>query len=324
MTLDQSTRDLLAAFAQTPAPPLHEMTPADARKVGAGLAKLYGAGPQMHQVYEQSLGSPGTEFMVRVLAPTASPRGVVVFYHGGGWVLGSIDEYDTLGRVLAARTGATVVLVDYRLAPEHPYPGAVDDAWLALKWVSDSLDFGPVIVMGDSAGGNLAAVVAQRARLDESVTLSAQVLIYPVTDSDLGNASYLDPENQLMLNRDSMIWFWDHYAAPVARAEIDAAPLKAADFSGLPPAVVITAEHDVLRDEGEAYADRLEQAGVPVARKRFEGQMHGFFSMVGLLPGNAVAIDYVVAQLEPYLQTAVPTSTPTSIPTSVTSEELHA
>jgi acetyl esterase len=152
--------------------------------------------------------------------------------------------------------------------------------------------------MGDSAGGNLSAVVAQKARDAGGPELAAQVLIYPVTDADLDNATYTDPENQLMLTRDAMIWFWDHYAPDKAsRANPDASPLQAASLTGLAPAIVLTAEHDVLREEGEAYAERLREAGVPVELRRFPGQMHGFFTMVNLLPGSADAIAYVTEQL---------------------------
>ena len=158
----------------------------------------------------------------------------------------------------------------------------------------------PLIVMGDSAGGNLSAVMAQRAHREGGPQLARQVLIYPVTDADLDNDTYTDPENQLLLTRESMVWFWDHYAPdPASRRNPDASPLQAADadLAGLAPAVVLTAEHDVLRAEGEAYADRLRAAGVPTQARRFPGQMHGFFSMVGVLPGSAAGLDYVAEQL---------------------------
>jgi len=233
-----------------------------------------------------------------------------VYYHGGGWVIGGIEGYDALARTLAGSLQAAVVNVDYRLAPEHRYPAAADDAWTALQWASGriaEIAGGPVplVVMGDSAGGNLAAVVARKARDHGGPRLAAQVLIYPVTDADVNNASYADPANQLMLTRASMIWFWDHYAPDRARRrEPDASPLLAADLSGLPPAIVATAEHDVLRDEGEAYAAALLAAGVPVEHRRFDGQMHGFFTMIGLLPGSAAAIAYVTEQLDRQLGAA--------------------
>jgi acetyl esterase len=230
---------------------------------------------------------------------------LVVYYHGGGWVIGNIDEYDNLGRRLANRLGAAVVLVNYRKAPEHRYPVAAEDSWAALQWAAAHMGEiaggqVPLIVMGDSAGGNLSAVMAQRARREGGPQLAWQVLIYPVTDADLDNDTYRDPENQLLLTRESMIWFWDHYAPdPASRRNPDASPLQAADadLDGLAPAVVLTAEHDVLRAEGEAYADRLRGAGVPTEMRRFPRQMHGFFSMVGVLPGSAAGLDYVAEQL---------------------------
>ena len=158
----------------------------------------------------------------------------------------------------------------------------------------------PLIVMGDSAGGNLSAIMAQQARREGGPQLARQVLIYPVTDADLDNDTYTDPENQLLLTRESMVWFWDHYAPdPASRRNPDASPLRApdADLAGTAPAVVLTAEHDVLRAEGEAYAERLRGAGVPTQARRFPGQMHGFFTMVGILPGATAGLDYVAEQL---------------------------
>jgi acetyl esterase len=192
------------------------------------------------------------------------------------------------------------VLVEYRLAPEHRYPTAVDDSYAALEWVGTRLasiagrDDAPLIVAGDSAGGNLAAVMALRARDRGGPPIALQVLIYPVTDADFDRSSYTDAENQLLLTREAMIWFWDHYLPDASRRmEPDASPLRTIDVGGLPPAVVLTAEHDVLRDEGEAYAERLAAAGVPVDFKRYAGQMHGFFTML-FLPGSERGFQQVV------------------------------
>jgi acetyl esterase len=308
MALDEATAQFLSQMAESGAPPLHEMSPDQARAMTAGMKDFFGAGPEMASVSDERVPTAdGPGFGVRVLVPPGTPRAVLVYYHGGGWVIGAIDEFDTLGRVLAERSGAVVVLVDYRLAPEHRYPAAADDAWQALRWVDENLEriAGsrlPLIVAGDSAGGNLSAIVAQRAHAEGGPPIALQVLVYPVTDADLDNASYSDPANQLMLSRDSMVWFWDHYAPdPASRRNLDASPLQAADLSGLPPAVVLTAEHDVLRDEGEAYAARLAGAGVPVQQRRFAGQMHGFFTMVNVLPGSADGIDYVIGHLDAHL-----------------------
>jgi acetyl esterase len=228
---------------------------------------------------------------------------VIVYFHGGGWVIGALPEFETLARTLAEQTGCAVVLVDYRMAPEDRYPAAVEDSWVALQWVDAHLEEiagarVPLVVAGDSAGGNLAAIMAIRARDAGGPAISLQVLAYPVTDCDLDNETYLDPANQLLLSRDSMIWFWGLYAPDRAdREHPDASPARAADHAGLPPAVVLTAEHDVLRQEGEAYAEALRAAGVAVESRRFEGQMHGFFTMVNVLPGSAAGLEYVAEQV---------------------------
>ncbi|MQA00862.1 MAG: alpha/beta hydrolase fold domain-containing protein [Dehalococcoidia bacterium] len=291
MALDRATAKFIQQMAEAGGKPLHESTPEEARALGAALVDLAGPGPEMARVDEHTVPVADGDVPVRVLVPIEPPRGVIVYYHGGGWVIGSINESDTLGRKLAERTSCVVVLVEYRLAPEYRYPTAVDDSWAALQWVGEHLgDIAgqdvPIIVAGDSAGGNLAAVMALRARDRGGPEIALQVLVYPVTDADLDRPSYVDPENQLLLSRDSMVWFWDHYVPDTARrTEADAAPLQAKDLSGLPPAVVMTAEHDVLRDEGEAFAARLEQAGVSVDLERHAGQMHGFFTLL-MLPGS--------------------------------------
>jgi acetyl esterase len=292
--------------------PLHEMSPEEARAMGPMLRDLYGPGPQMKAVEDVRVPVDGGDILVRVLTPTENPRGVLVYYHGGGWVIGAIDEFDTLGRVLAERTGLTTLLVDYRLAPEHRYPTPVEDSWAALRWADENRSSlaaaaGPLVVCGDSAGGNISAILAQRAKTAGGPAIDLQVLVYPVTDADVDHESYTDPANQLMLTRDSMIWFWDHYAPdPASREKPDASPIKTDDLSGLPKAVVLTAEHDVLREEGEAYARRLAWAGVPVQHRRFAGQMHGFFTMVNVLPGSGAGIDYVVAAIVEHLDTNAP------------------
>jgi acetyl esterase len=306
MALDEATTTFLATMAESGMPPLHEMTPDQARGLGPALLEMYGPGPEVGQVTEHAVPVDGGSITIRAFAPHSDPRAVIVYYHGGGWVIGALDEFDTLARQLVERTGAAVMLVDYRLAPEYRYPTAAEDAWSALRWVeADMVERGlqvPLVVAGDSAGGNLSAIMAQRAKSEAGPRLAAQVLIYPVTDANLETASYTDPANQLMLSRDSMIWFWDLYAPDAAsRTRPDASPLQAQDLSGLPPAIVVTAEHDPLRDEGEAYAEKLQTAGVPVIHRRFDGQMHGFFTMVNLLPGAAAAMDFVVEQLDQHL-----------------------
>ncbi len=303
MAIDEATAGFLTQLAQSGAKPIHEMSPDEARATTSALADLFGPGPDVAKSYDVHVPTPdGDHITVRVLVPEGEIRALVVYYHGGGWVIGNIDEFDTLTRILANGLHAAVVNVDYRLAPEHPYPAAPDDAWTALQWASERMTeiagtVVPLVVMGDSAGGNLSAVVAQKAKA-AGLELASQVLIYPAVDADLDSPAYTDPDNQLLLTRESMIWFWDHYAPdPASRLNPDASPIRAADLTGLAPAIVVTAEYDPLRDEGEAYADRLRAAGVPVEHRRFPGQMHAFFTMVNVLPGSAAAIDYVTAQL---------------------------
>ncbi len=306
MALDQATTALLEQLAASGTKPLHEMTVTEARGLTAALGELYGPGPEVARAEDVTIPSDHGGIPARVLVPEGTPRGVVVYLHGGGWVIGALPDFETLCRKLAVGSGCVVVSVDYRMAPEHPYPAAAEDAWTAVRWVagnSASLTGGaddvPLTVLGDSAGGNLAAVVARRARDEGGPAIALQVLVYPVTDCDLDNDSYSDPANQLMLSRDSMVWFWDLYAPdPARRSEPDASPARAVDLAGLPPAVVLTAEHDVLRQEGEAYAAALEAAGVPVRAQRFDGQMHGFFSMTGVLPGSDAALAVVLEALD--------------------------
>ena len=307
MALDEPTAALLAQMAAEGHRPLHEMAPQDARAMMAAIRGHAAPVPRMAAVRDARVRVSGGYVPIRVLTPGGSPRAVIVYYHGGGWVLGGLDDFDTLGRQLAQRTGSVVVLADYRLAPEYRFPTAVDDSWAALRWTAEHLTGlagagTPLIVAGDSAGGNLAAVMAHRAKAADGPSIAVQVLAYPVTDCDLDTTSYTDPANQVMLTKDTMAWFWDHYAPiPAARAHPDASPLRSPDLSRLPPAVILTAEHDVLRDEGELYATQLVKAGVPVLHQRFAGQIHGFFAMIGLVPGADAVMDFIATGIEKHL-----------------------
>jgi acetyl esterase len=270
-------------------PPLWELSPGEARAgVAANLAGCVPAGPALASVRDIVIPSRAGGMPARVYSPSASAPGVVVFFHGGGWVLGSVDAWDASVRVLAAKSGCDVVSVDYRLAPEHVFPAAADDAYDALTWVTGESGLAagrPVVLAGDSAGGNLAAVTALRARDSGGPAVALQVLVYPVVDCDLERRSYRDYDgHELILNRRDMAWFWDRYAPdPAARVNPYASPLRATDLSGLPPAYVVTAEHDPLRDEGFDYADRLRAARVAVEHRHFGSQIHGFFSYAAVL-----------------------------------------
>ncbi|MEQ9317400.1 MAG: alpha/beta hydrolase fold domain-containing protein, partial [Henriciella sp.] len=307
MKLDIATTAVLAQMAAAGGPPMHELSPDEARMIGEGMAGAYPDGPEMAEVRDVEIkASDGGSFRARVLKPVDQPRGVLVYYHGGGWVLSNIDQYDCVGRQLAERTGCTVLMVDYRKAPEFKFPTAPNDAWDALKWAETNLASGlPLMVGGDSAGGNLAAIVCQKAKAAGGPNIALQLLVYPVTDCDLERPAYADMDNQLLLNTPMMAWFWDHYVPNTEdRKKPDASPIRAADLSGLPPAIVITAEYDVLREESEDYAEALRKAGVPVTFKQFDRQMHNFFAMPGLLPAQAKAVEYVGDQIKRQLARA--------------------
>ena len=303
MSLDQATATFLEETAKTNGKPLHKCTPDEARHFGSIISEMLGPAPEMEHVLEKTIERPNGKIVLRILKPVKIPRGVLVYYHGGGWVTGSIDDYDTIGRKLAERTSCTVVLVEYRLAPEYPYPTAVNDSYVALEWVDKHLTplacgAVPLMVAGDSAGGNLAAIMAIRARDLNGPNIALQILIYPVTDADFCRPSYTDSENQLLLTRDGMMWFWNHYLPDAPRRiEPDASPLRTKDLSRLPSAIILTAEHDVLRDEGEEYHKRLQQSGVPAELERYSGQMHGFFTLL-MLPGSELGFQQVVKAIK--------------------------
>ncbi|MEV4393273.1 alpha/beta hydrolase [Nonomuraea sp. NPDC049607] len=229
---------------------------------------------------------------------------VVVYFHGGGWVFGSVRRNDALGRDLALRTGAVVVSADYRLAPEHAFPAAADDAWTVVRDVFARPAFyqsnGSVAVVGDSAGGNLAAVAAWRAA-GSGIRLAHQALVYPVLDAAMDTPSYHAYAKGFGLDAAEMAWFAERYASGADPADPLLSPLRIADLTGLPPATILTAECDVLRDEGEHYARRLADAGVPVEARRFDGAVHGFFGLPGLFDQATEARQYIADRLREHL-----------------------
>jgi acetyl esterase len=232
--------------------------------------------------------------------PEHDPRPVVVYFHGGGWVFGSVKRNDALGRDLAVRTGAVVVSVDYRLAPEHAFPAAADDAWSVVRDIFARPAFyqsnGSVAVVGDSAGGNLAAVAAWQAR-DAGLQLAHQALICPVVDVAMDTPSYREYAAGFGLDAREMAWFAQQYAEKADPDDPRLSPLRLEDCAGLPPATVVTAECDVLRDEGELYGRRLAEAGVPVETRRFEGAVHGFYGLPGFFDQAIEAREYVASRL---------------------------
>jgi acetyl esterase/lipase len=253
-------------------------------------------------------------FNVRVVKPVGAtgPLPVVLYIHGAGWVFGNAHTHDRLVRELAVGTGAAVVFPDYSLSPEARYPVAIDQNYAAARWVvaegaAHGLDARRIAVAGDSVGGNMAAALTLQAKDRGDVPLRAQVLFYPVTDASFDTDSYLQFAEGYFLRRDAMQWFWDQYTTnPVERAEITASPLRATveQLAGVPQALVITAEADVLRDEGEAYADKLREAGVPVTAVRYQGVIHDFVMLNALRGTHAAeaAINQAVAFLREALR----------------------
>jgi acetyl esterase len=247
----------------------------------------------------------GGEITVRAYSPGGpGPHPVLIYYHGGGWVIGDLYTHDGLCRSLTNAARCVVVSVDYRLAPESKYPVPAEDSYAALRWVVANaarlgLDPRRVAVGGDSAGGNLATVVALMARERGGPALVHQVLIYPVTDLDLNTQSYVENATGYVLTREGMRWFWNHYLVRESQGrEPYASPLRAPSLAGLPSALVITAECDPLRDEGEAYGARLRAAGVPVTVTRYAGIFHGFVRMTRILDKARTAVDEIAGSLQ--------------------------
>ncbi|MER7370797.1 alpha/beta hydrolase [Nonomuraea wenchangensis] len=232
--------------------------------------------------------------------PGDAPLPVVVYFHGGGFVIGDVRRSDAMGRFLAVRTGAVVVSADYRLAPEHPFPAAADDAWTVVRDIFARPAFyqsnGVVAVAGESAGGNLAAAAAWQAR-DAGLRLAHQALACPLLDAAMELPSHRDHAKGYLLSAAELAWSLRLYAGDADPADPRLSPLRLPDLAGLPPATVVTAEYDVLRDEGEAYARRLAEAGVPVECRRWDGALHGFTALPGLFDQGAEARDYLAARL---------------------------
>ena len=269
--LDPQAAAYLARVAELGIPPTHELSPAEGRRVfEEGAAALFGPVEEVREVADREVAGVPT----RIYDPAPGERlPVLVYFHGGGWVIGSVDTHDGVGRALANRARCRVVSVGYRLAPEHPFPAAVDDCWAVTRWAFDQAP--QVAVAGDSAGGCLAAVMALRAR-DAGLPLTFQLLVYPVLDHDFETASYRANGEGFGLTRVGMRWYWDQYLAEGDRSVPDASPLRAPNVSGVAPALVVVCGYDVLRDEGVAYFERLRQAGVPAKLSEYEGMPHGF------------------------------------------------
>jgi acetyl esterase len=303
--LDPDAEAVYQAFQQAGRPPYEAGTPDEARQLYlAGTAAARPEPPELASVTDCMIPGPAGEIEARIFTPKKlrlqdglAPG--LVYFHGGGWVIGDLDSHDTVCRALADRGELIVVAVHYRLAPEHKFPAAVDDAIAATKWLSFNasvlkIDASRLYVGGDSAGGNLAAVVSIAARDQGGPVIAGQVLIYPATDFAMTHPSHSEPGTSVLLTHSVVRWFRDHYLnADHEQHDWRASPARTKNLAGLPPTYIITAGADPLRDEGEEYAQRLEAAGVPTAHRTFPGQFHGFFTMGKLLPQANVAVQEI-------------------------------
>lgn len=307
MPIHPQCKAVLDAIAAQGGKPIEECEPAEVRatrvKNVEALAALAGPEQPVARVENRTIPGPGGPIPVRAYWPiTGKKLPALVYLHGGGWVFGNIDAIDRNCRLLANAVECIVINVDYRLAPEHKCPAAAEDAYAVITYLAahpDELgaDAGRIAVGGDSAGGNLAAVACLMARERGGPRLAFQLLVYPATDYDDDSPSMSENDGYL-LNRATMQYFWKHYlVAPEQGQEPYASPFKATTLAGLPPAMVVTAECDPLRDQGEAYAHRLEQFGVPVTLKRYDGAIHAFFQMGGVIDAGRQAVNNAAAAL---------------------------
>ena len=302
MPLDPQILTVMEAVAALGLPANNEVSPEEAR--ANGRARPRAPGPDVGKVEDRTIPGPDGEIPVRIYTPAGSgPFPGLAWYHGGGWVVGDLDSADPSARHLCVGANCVVVSVDYRLAPETKFPGPAEDCYAATQWLAAnaaSLNVDPrrIAVGGDSAGGNLAAVVSLMSRDRGGCDIAFQLLVYPVTERNFDTPSYIDNAEGYQLSRDGMIWYWDHYLASAADAANPyAAPMQADDLSGLPPALVITAEFDPLRDEGEAYAEKLRAAGVPTTCTRYDGMIHGFYGMSAMVDKAKQAVEQSSASL---------------------------
>jgi acetyl esterase len=305
-TLDGRTQWFLRLLTYGTHKPVTQMSVREARAECDGFMPLLGGRPYpVGEIVDRTFDGPAGKLRVRVYQPAgaaAQPLPAILYYHGGGWVIGSLEAYDKVCRYFAARTGCAVVAVDYRLAPEHRFPAAIDDAVAAFRWLATEgptlgIDPARIVVGGDSAGGTVAAAVAQQVRGDATPPC-LQWLIYPVTDLAFEGRSFVTVGERFLVTRAAMEWMRAHYLKDLHEiSDPRASPLRAKDLAGLPPALVYTAGFDPLRDEGQAYADKMAAAGVKVIYREFESLIHGFVGMRGVLHAAARAMDDMAAGL---------------------------
>lgn len=313
MTLTPESKRLLERFAQVGVLPYDRMSVLEARASVAAGIRLQGDPTPVERVEDVLAAGAAGQLPVRVYDPSPEELlPLIVYFHGGGWVTGGVDVADAPCRALAVGTHAVVASVGYRLSPETQHPGPSEDCYAATSWLAANAarwgaDADRMVVSGDSAGGNLAAAVTLMARDRGGPGIAAQVLLYPplAPARESSFASYQENAEGFGLTRGGIEWFWDHYlASPEDGADPYAAPLLARDLSGLPPALVVTAEYDPLRDDGTAYADRLRSAGVDVEHVGYPGLVHGFFWMAKALPEARDVVDVVARRLRALLPPA--------------------
>ena len=306
MALDPQMQAILDQAAAAGGKPFHAMTPSEARQaIDVMFAAFRGDPAPVGKVEDRKLPGPVGEVPVRIYTPSGrGPFGILVYFHGGGWVIGNIETHDSLCRDLTNQAGVVTVSVDYRLAPEHKFPAGPEDCYAVTKWVGANAallngETGRLAVSGDSAGGNLAAVVTLMARERGGPKIACQALIYPATDAANNTPSQKEfGQDGYILSKSDMDWFYGHYlnAGDVANPLVS--PARAKDFNGLPPALILTAAYDPLRDEGEAYGEVLRKAGVPVKISRYEGVCHGFVSMAAALDAGKKAVAEISSELK--------------------------
>ena len=303
MSVLPSVQALIDFVEAHPQPPLSETTPVESRERLRRITTIFG-GPtvKVGHVQERTIPGPAGEIPLRIYTPQGSgPFATVIYFHGGGWVQGDLETHDRFCRMLCDEAAVVVTAVDYRLAPEHPFPAGAEDCYAATAWSAAharaiNIDASRMAVMGDSAGGNLAAAVALMARDRNGPALRLQVPLFPVTDYNFETTSYSANAAGYLLEKVSMEWYWGHYVRDEAEGKTPyASPLRAAELSDVAPAHIVTAEFDPLLDEGEAYADRLDAAGVLVSRKCYAGQVHFFTHLPGAIPEANEARGEIVA-----------------------------
>jgi acetyl esterase len=304
MPLDPVVAQMLKQMAESNAPATADSTPGQAR---ARYMALQSRVPAPHVMSIEN--ACADDVAIRIYRPSIAPKPCIVYFHGGGWVLGDLESHDGVCRQLALAADMTIIAVDYRLSPEHPFPAALDDCYNTVCWIAQNaarldIDADRIAVAGDSAGGNLAAAVCLRSRQTNGPDIAFQLLIYPVTDSGMDTPSYTENAEGYLLSRTTMAWFWQQYTGndDSHRLNALAAPLQADDLSDLPPACIITAEFDPLRDEGRAFAERLKAEGVSAHYEEFAGMIHSFFGMTDTLAAARDAMQLAADQLKTALE----------------------